>query len=71
MKVSRNTAITRLRRDCIKNEEILYISRSIQAENEFGECYIADGRNNSVVDSGTIQEVMERRSLLRKDEEIL
>ncbi len=69
-KIKRTTAVARLRRDCTKKEEVLYISRSIAAENEFGECYIADWHNNAVIENGSLVDVMNGRNLLRKGEEV-
>ena len=69
-KVKRATAIARLRRNCTKNEETLHLSRSIAEQNEFGELYISSWHNNTVVQSGSLTEVMQERKLLRKDEEV-
>ena len=69
-KVKRATAIARLRRNCTKNEETLHLSRSIAEENEFGELYISSWDNNALVQSGSLEEVMKDRHLLRDGEEI-
>ena len=69
-KVKRPTAVIRLRRDCIKNEEVLHMSRSISEENEFGECYISDISNNNVVQNGSLLDIMKDRNLLRAGEEL-
>ena len=68
--VSRRTAIARLRYNCTKEEEILHMSRSIAEENEFGECYITEARNNTIVNNGSLEEVMRDRKLLRDNEVI-
>ena len=69
--VKRRTAIARLRYDCTKNEEVLHMSRSIAEENEFGECYVAEARNNTVVQNGSLEAVMKDRKLLRDTETIV
>ena len=68
MTVKRRTAISRLRYDCTKNEEVLHMSRSIAEQNEFGECYITEAQNNTVVSNGSLVDVMKDRNLLRNNE---
>ena len=69
-KVKRSTAVIRLRRDCTKKEEVLHMSRSIAEENEFGECYITDAHNNTLIQNGSLEDVMNDRNLLRSGEEV-
>ncbi len=68
--ITRKAAIARLRRHCTKIEEILHINRSALLIHEFGECYVSCARYNSLIQNGSIEELMEDRGLL-KDYEII
>lgn len=69
MNVARKTAIARLRRDCEAAGEKLVVTRSIKDRNTFGECYVTNS-DRTLVQNGSIEEVMRDRKLLREGERV-
>jgi len=69
VKISRASAIERLKNDCIKNDEMLYISSCAQERESYGECYVTDFQFSTVLQKGSLENVMRERNILKADEE--
>lgn len=70
-KISRTSAIEKLKNDCMSKDESLYISSCTKEKETYGECYVTDFQFSEVLQKGSLQDVMNERNLLGGDEEIL
>ena len=70
-KISRTSAIERLKNDCMSKDESLYISSCKKERETYGECYVTDFQFSEVLQKGALEDVMIERNLLGSDEEIL
>ena len=71
MKLSRSAAIERLRNDCMNNHDTFYISSSRTERERYGECYVTDFQFSTVLQQGSLENVMRERNILEHDEEVL
>ena len=69
-KISRTSAIERLKNDCMSKDESLYISTCTKERETYGECYVTDFQFSEVLQKGSLEDVMRARNLLGADEEI-
>jgi len=70
-KISRTSAIEKLKNDCMSKDESLYISSCTKEKETYGECYVTDFQFSEVLQKGSLQDVMNERNLLGDNEEIL
>ena len=53
------------------NDEMLYISSCAKERESYGECYVTDFQFSTVLQKGSLEDVMRERNILRSDEEVL
>jgi hypothetical protein len=68
VKLSRAAAIEKLTNDCINNHETLYISSCRTERERYGECYVTDFQFSTVLQKGSLENVMRERNILEHDE---
>ena len=71
MKISKVSAIERLKNDCMAKDEMLYISSCTKERENYGECYVTDFQFSTVLHKGSLDDVMRERNILKPDEEVL
>ena len=71
VKISRALAIERLKNDCMNKDEMLFISSCTKERESYGECYVTDFQFSTVVQKGSLENVMRERNILKPDEEVL
>ena len=71
MKISRESAIERLKNDCMSKDEMLYISSCTKERENYGECYVTDFQFSTVLQKGSFENVMRERNILKANEEVL
>ena len=71
MKISRRSAIEWLKTDCISKDEMLYISSCAKERENYGECYVTDFQFSTVLQKGSLENVMRERKIIKPDEEVL
>ena len=55
----------------MKKDEMHYISSCAQERESYGECYVTDFQFSTVLQKGSLEDVMRERNILKLDEEIL
>ena len=53
------------------NDEMLYISSCAKERESYGECYVTDFQFSTVLQKGSLEDVMRERNILKLDEEVL
>ena len=71
MNISKASAIERLKNDCMNKDETLYICSCAQERENYGECYITDFQFSTVLQKGSLEDVMRERNILQPEEEVL
>ena len=71
MNISRASAIERLKNDCMAQDEMLYISSCTKERENYGECYVTDFQFSTVLQKGSLENVMRERNILKSSEELL
>jgi hypothetical protein len=71
VKISRASAIERLKNDCMSKDETLYISSCTKERESYGEYYVTDFQFSTVLQKGSLEDVMRGRNILKPDEEVL
>lgn len=68
VKISRASAIERLKNDCMAKDEMLYLSSCTKERDSYGECYVTDFQFSTVLQKGSLEDVMSERNILKPDE---
>ena len=71
VKISRVSAIERLKNDCMGKDEMLYISSCTKERENYGECYVTDFQFSTVLQKGSLENVMRERKIIKSDEEVM
>ena len=64
MSISKDTAIEKLKHDCIAKDQIFSLSVSSKEKNLYGECYITDLYFTEFFYKGSIEGILKERNLL-------
>ena len=68
MNISKESAIEKLKNDCMHKDEMLYISSCTKERESYGECYVTDFQFSTVLQKGSLEDVMRERNILKPDE---
>jgi len=55
----------------MKKDEMLYISSCTKERESYGECYVTDFQFSTVLQKGSLEDVMRERKIIKSDEEVL
>ena len=55
----------------MKKDEMLYISSCTQERENYGEYYVTDFQFSTVLQKGSLEDIMRERNILKPDEEVL